>query len=81
MLEWAMRQPGGKQYGQKGLERMKLALRLEQMRFRDKDKEQQEQKHEEAEWRGWPEYDRLSIQDSGVTQRFRTDEVWVGWRD
>ncbi|KAF2095004.1 O-sialoglyco protein endopeptidase [Rhizodiscina lignyota] len=23
----------------------------------------------------------LDIEESGVTQRFRTDEVWVGWRD
>lgn len=75
-----MRQPDGKQYGTKGLERMKLAQRLDQMRFQNHDKDQ-DQKQEEADWEGWPEFNKLGIRDSTVTQRFRTDEVWVGWRD
>lgn len=78
MLEWAMKQPGGKQYGKKALEKERLAKGLEKMRLDDEGKSG---KHIEAEWDGWPEFNGLGIDDGGVTQRFRTDEVWVGWRD
>ena len=78
LLEWAMKQPGGKQYGKKALERERLAKGLERMRL---DEGGKKEKHVEADWVGWSEFEGLSIEDSSVTQRFRTDEVWVGWRD
>lgn len=79
-LEWGMRQPGGKIHGRKEMERMKLAQEMLKMRMHDEGG-RGGQRHGEAQWDGWPEFDHLGIADSEVTQRFRTDEVWVGWRD
>lgn len=79
-LEWGMIQPGGKARGAKDTERMKLAQEILRMRLHDEGTGESV-KHIEAQWNDWPEFDGLRIPDSEVTQRFRTDEVWVGWRD